>query len=309
LKYSLSLFPLDNWASLDEIVATVQRAEQLGFYGIGLAEHLFTPVSGPERTPRIPSRFWVDNFAFGAALAMATSRIRLMLSALIVPYRHPLHAAKSISTLDWISGGRLDVTTGVGWLRQEFDVLGIPFAERGARTDDYLRAMISVWTQEYPDYKGRFVEFSDLVSGPPCVQQPHVPLLIGGSNGRAFRRVLEFGAGWAPMLASADVVRSGLAQINALAEQHDRDLSALRVFTRINVLGGSAAIRQAGAHAPGTPEAAAGRGQNAREEVLECIGQYVAAGVNEIGLSFPWTTAQQFVDRLEWFAAEVMPLT
>jgi probable F420-dependent oxidoreductase len=309
MKYSLSLFPLDSWASMDEIVATVQRAEQLGFYGIGLAEHLFTPVSGPERTPRIPSRFWVDNFAFGAALAMATSHIRLMLSALIVPYRHPLHAAKGISTLDWISGGRLDVTTGVGWLRQEFDALGIPFAERGARTDDYLQAMISVWTEEYPRYRGRFVEFSDLVSGPPCVQKPHVPLLIGGRNEQAFRRVLDLGTGWAPMLASTDAVRSGSARIRALAERHDRDMSGLRVFTRINVLGGSAAIQQASAHTPGAPEAAAGQGASAREEVLECVGQYVTAGVNEIGLSFPWATASQFVEQLEWFAAEIMPVT
>jgi probable F420-dependent oxidoreductase len=307
LKYSLSLFPLDNWSSLDEIVATVQRAEQLGFYSIGLAEHLVTPVSGPGRAPELPSQFWVDNFAFGAALAMATSRIRLMLSALIVPYRHPLHAAKGIATLDWISGGRLDVTTGVGWLRQEFDVLGIPFAERGARTDDYLRAMITLWTQEYPEYRGRFAEFSNLVSGPPCVQKPHVPLLIGGSGEPAFRRVLDFGAGWAPMLASADVVRGGLARIGVLAEQRGRDLSSLRVFTRINVLGGSTAIRQAGAHVPGTPEPIARKAGSAREDVLECVGQFVAAGVNEIGLSFPWATASQFAERLEWFATEVMP--
>jgi probable F420-dependent oxidoreductase len=309
MKYSLSLFPLESWSSLDEIVSAARRAEELGFYGIGLAEHLFTPVSGPERKPEIPSQFWVDNFAFGAALAAATTRIRVMLSALIVPYRHPLHAAKSIATLDWVSGGRLDVATGVGWLRQEFDALGVPFAERGPRTDDYLRAMISLWTEEYPDFRGKFVRFSDLVSGPRCVQQPHAPLLIGGNNEQAFRRVLEFGAGWAPMLASTDVVRSGLARISALAEQQGRDVSALRVFTRINVLGGSSAVKQGAAHVPGTLEAAAGSGGNALRQVLDLVRQYAAAGVNELGLSFPWATGSEFIERLEWHAAEIMPLT
>jgi probable F420-dependent oxidoreductase len=309
LKYSLSLFPLDNWRSLDEIMTAVGRAEQLGFYGTGLAEHLFTPVSGPERTPEIPSRFWVDNFAFGAALATATSRIRLMLSALIVPYRHPLPTAKAIATLDWISGGRLDVATGVGWLRPEFDALGVPFAERGARTDDYLRAMIVLWTQEYPEYRGQFVEFTDLVSLPRCVQRPHAPLLIGGTGEPAFRRVLEFGAGWAPMLASVDTVRKGLARINDLAGEHGHKPPGLRVFTRINVLGGNAAVSQAGAHVPGTPDVAAAPAKDSREQAIDLIGQYTAAGVTEVGLSFPWTSAAQFTERMEWVAAEIMPFT
>src|SRR5262249_27955829 len=150
------------------------------FGGVGLAEHLVTPVSpGPAREPGAPTTFWVDNFAFGAVLARETTHLRLMLSALVLPYRHPLHAARSIPTLDWVSSGRLDVATGVGWLAPEFAALGIPFRERGARAEETLQAMVSLWTEEYPSFRGRFFSFSDIAFGPGCVQKPHVPLLIG----------------------------------------------------------------------------------------------------------------------------------
>lgn len=304
MRYSLSLFPLEGWASPEEILATVRHAEALGFHGVGLAEHLFTPVHGPERTPTNPSRFWVDNFAFGALLASATTRIRIMLSALIIPYRHPLDSARGVATLDWISGGRLDVTTGVGWLREEFEALGVPFERRGALTDEYLRAMIALWTEEYPEFRGETVSFGNLVTRPQCVQRPHVPLLIGGNNARAYRRVVEFGAGWAPMLAPAGVVREGLGRIRALADERGRDLSGLRVFTRIPVLGGNTAVSgAAAAHDPGAPDPEAGGAEEARDTV----GRHIEAGVTEIGLSFPWRDAAEFRDRIEWVAAELMP--
>jgi alkanesulfonate monooxygenase SsuD/methylene tetrahydromethanopterin reductase-like flavin-dependent oxidoreductase (luciferase family) len=193
LQYFVSLFPLDRWRSFDELVGVLQVAERLGFARVGLAEHVITPLGldAPER----PSRFWPDNFTFASALARETTRVRFLLSALVVPYRRPLHAAKSIATLDWLSAGRVDVTAGVGWMREEFDALGIPMRERGARTTEYLRAMIELWTSDTPSFDGRYLRFGGLVFEPKCVQRPHVPLLIGGTGERAFAQVLEFGAG------------------------------------------------------------------------------------------------------------------
>lgn len=310
MKYSISLFPLDNFASMDDIVDLVVRAERLGFFSVGLAEHLFTPVGpAPRREPALPSAFWVDNFAWGAVLARETSRLRLLLSAMIVPYRHPILAARSVTTLDWISAGRLDVTTGVGWLAAEFDALGISARDRGVRTDEYLEAMIELWTAEYPHYAGRFVRFSDLTFGPRCVQRPHVPLLIGGNNERALQRVVRWGAGWAPMLAEVDVVRAGLARLAGLLAQAGRTSSVLRIFTRISVLGGNSTITRASAHVPGTLTAAGSAWDAGVEPTVETVGRYVEAGVTELGLSLPWRDAAEFGDRLEWFASEVMPRT
>lgn len=314
MKYSLSLFPLSGWSSLDEIVEVVRRAETLGFFGVGLSEHLVTPLGPPPaREPVAPPGFWVDNFAFGAVLARATSRLRLMLSALIIPYRHPLHAARSVATLDWISDGRLDVTTGVGWLAPEFAALGIPFAERGARTDDALRAMVRLWTEENPSHHGRFFSFSDLSFGRGCVQKPHVPLLIGGDGPAALRRVVEFGAGWAPMLATSETVCAGVARLTDQLGAVGQDLADLRVFTRIGILGGNQEVRRAAdSHSSSAPRASGGPGtpdSSASQQVMDTVGRYVEAGVTEIGLSFPWRDAAEYVDRLEWFAAEIMPAT
>jgi hypothetical protein len=111
------------------------------------------------------------------------------------------------------------------------------------------------------------------------------------------------------MLASVDTVRQGLARITDLAGEHGQQPPGLRVFTRINVLGGNAAVSQARAHGQGTPGVAAEPGKDSREQAIDLIGQYTAAGVTEIGLSFPWTTAAQFTERVEWVAAEIMPFT
>ena len=310
MKYSISLFPLDNFASVDDVVELVVRAELLGFFSVGLAEHLFTPVGpAPGREPALPSACWVDNFALAAALARETSRLRLLLSAMIVPYRHPLLAARSVATLDWISAGRLDVTTGVGWLAAEFDALGISARDRGARTEEYLEAMIELWTAEYPHYAGRFVRFSDLTFGPGCVQRPHVPLLIGGNNERAYQRVVRWGAGWAPMLAEADVIRAGLTRLATLLAPVGRTTDALRIFTRISVLGGNNAIAGASAHVRGAVPAAGDAREDSVERTVEMVSRYIEAGVTELGLSLPWRDAAEFGDRLEWFAREVMPRT
>lgn len=306
MKCSLSLYPLEAWSSLDEIVGTVAEAEKLGFYGVGLPEHLIVPT-GPG-APSRPSAFWVDNFAFGAVLARATRGMRIMLSALVIPYRHPLHHAQGVATLDWISNGRVDVTVGVGWMREEFEALRVPYRERGRRTDDYLRAMRVLWTEPEPAYDGEFVSFGDLLFAPTCVQKPHAPLLIGGHNENAFRRVVEFGAGWAPMMASAESVRAGLVRIReglaAVGRSDD-----LRVFTRVSILGGNATITKAAA----SHKADLVRAQkhsvsrSDAERTIEVMATYREAGVTEFGLSFPWENAARYVETIQWFAAEVMP--
>jgi alkanesulfonate monooxygenase SsuD/methylene tetrahydromethanopterin reductase-like flavin-dependent oxidoreductase (luciferase family) len=138
--------------------------------------------------------------------------------------------------------------------------------------------MTELWTARYPHYAGRFVRFSGLAFGPRCVQRPHVPLLIGGNNERAFQRV-RWGAGWAPMLAEADVVRAGLDGLAGLLEQAGRTSSGLRIFTRISVLGGNSAITRASAHVPGTLMAVGGAGDAGVERTVETVGRYVEAGV------------------------------
>src|SRR5262249_4228933 len=175
-------------------------------------------------------------------------RLRVLLSALIVPYRNPIVMAKALASLDVISKGRLTVTAGSGWLEREFDLLDVPYEERGARTDDHLEAMIALWTQDEPAYEGRFTRFSDITFEPKCVQRPHIPLMIGGSGHAVLRRVLRLGAGWAPMRGWATELRPDVEWLRDNAPAYGRDPSTLKLFTRIDVLGGDRTITASRAH-------------------------------------------------------------
>ena len=135
-----------------------------------------------------------------AFLAGQTSRIGLGTSVMIVPHRNPLVAAKSIATLDVLSGGRVILGVGVGWLREEFEVLDLPpFDERGAVTDEYLRAFIELWTSDNPSFHGKYVQFDDISFLPKPVQKPHPPIWIGGESRPAIRRAAQLGNGWHPL--------------------------------------------------------------------------------------------------------------
>src|SRR5262249_50707546 len=107
--------------------------------------------------------------------------------------------AKALATLDHVSGGRVTLGAGAGWLKGEFELLGVPFEKRGAITDEYLRAMKALWTEERPSFHGQFVNFEDASFLPKCLQQPHIPIWIGGNSAAALRRAVAHGSGWAPL--------------------------------------------------------------------------------------------------------------
>jgi alkanesulfonate monooxygenase SsuD/methylene tetrahydromethanopterin reductase-like flavin-dependent oxidoreductase (luciferase family) len=127
-------------------------------------------------------------------------------------------------------------------MAEEFAALGIPMAERGARTDEYLRAMLELWTSESTRFEGRFVRFGDLTFEPRCVQRPHAPIFVGGAGGRAFRRIADLGVGWGPMNATAADVRRGKERLDELCRVTGRSWNG-RIFTRVDVEGGNDVIR------------------------------------------------------------------
>jgi probable F420-dependent oxidoreductase len=302
VRFSVGLFPYDRWGSVRSLSDAVRAADQLGFDAVALPEHLVMPVQ-PAVTPL--SVVWYENFVLAAHLAALAPRIRFIFHALVVPYRHPVHLAKLVSTLDVVSEGRLTLVAGTGWLRGEFRILGVPYAERGERTDEYLRAMNVLWTEDAPTFEGQHVSFSRLAFQPRCVQQPHVPLWIGGSGPRPMERVVELGDGWAPMSTDLDELRRGIVQIREAASWRGRDPSALSFASGITI---------------GTPdpssEQAARRvtGDVARNEpipaepglVMDLIARYREIGITDLGVSFAWETPEEYVERLEWFSEHVL---
>jgi probable F420-dependent oxidoreductase len=130
------------------------------------------------------------------AAALATTTLRVGLSVDIVPERNPIVRARDIATLDHFSKGRFDYGTGIGWAKEEYEAIGVPWPDRGARCDDYLAAMKALWTQPVASHHGPFVEFDHVLANPKPVQTPHPPILVGGNSRAAIRRAVRLGDGW-----------------------------------------------------------------------------------------------------------------
>src|SRR5262245_32835270 len=288
-------------------MAEVARAaDRLGFDSISLPDHIAVPDT--EVRPR-SGDLWHDIFVMGAFLAGRTTRLGIRLNALVVPYRPALPLARQIATLDRVSNGRLSLVAGAGWMQPEFAALGIPFAERGAITDEYLRAMKSLWTQDRATFEGRYVSFRDVIFEPKCVQRPHVPIWIGGTGRAPFRRVIELGDGWAPMTGTFDERARDIALLKERAAAAGRDPGSLGFAGGIVVGERNEVARRMlrGHHATERDIADAERRTlRSADAALDEIGRSIAAGFTHLDVSIAWDEPSDYIEKLGWFAENVM---
>jgi probable F420-dependent oxidoreductase len=185
--------PWEVEGTIEDVATIAAAADRLGYDHLTCSEHVVVPTAvAAERG----SRYWDPLATFGY-LSAVTSRIRLATNVLVLGYHHPLEIAKRYGTLDQVSGGRLILGLGVGSLEEEFDLLGVPFDDRGPRADDALSALRSSLSERLPDYDGPYFRYADVVLD-PCARQSSVPLWIGGRGARSLRRAVELGDGWAP---------------------------------------------------------------------------------------------------------------
>ena len=180
-----------------------------------------------------------------AWIAAKTERIGLVAAVLVVPHRPAVLAAKMLATVDVLSGGRLTVGVGAGWLKAEFDaVVTTPFAERGTVTNEYLEAFVALWTEEKPRFAGRYTRFQDMVMAPKPVQRPHPPIWVGGESPPALRRAARFGAAWYPIgtnrahpFDSLARLEAGIGRLRALEAAAGRAAGSVTVAYRVKRLG------------------------------------------------------------------------
>ncbi len=304
MNFTIPVFPYDRWGGIEPIARSVKAAEEMGFWGVKLPEHIIMPVK--PNTPPVSS-VWYDNFVLGAHLATLTKHIKIVFSVMVVPYRPPIQMAKMISTLDQVSKGRLIVGTGVGWMRGEFRVLGLAHKNRGAITDDYLAAMRELWTAESPAYTGDYTSFGNIAFEPKCYQAPHVPLWIGGSGPAAERRVAEFGAGWIPMTGELPALGKDIARIKKRVRAKGRDPEILDFAYEIFFGEPDPTSLVARAHVTSS-EPKGPRPANSPEATRDLIGQYAKAGFTNLGLGFQWDTPDDHLRQLDAFYNQVMRL-
>ena len=171
-------------------------AEQAGLESLWTGEHVVLPDPQAPPSPSPPEVPFLDPAVALAYVAAATRIIRLGTGIIILPQRNPLVLAKELASVDVVSGGRLIFGLGIGYLKPEFEALGIPFEDKGPRTMDYLGAILAMWTQPRPAHEGPFVRFAGIQAFPRPVQRPHPPIVIGGHTPPAFRRAVERAGGW-----------------------------------------------------------------------------------------------------------------
>jgi probable F420-dependent oxidoreductase len=219
------------------LTTLARTAEEVGIESLWAVEHVVIPVGyesaypydpsgripAPESLP-IPDPMLALTYA-----AAVTTRIRLATGILILPQRHPLYVAKEAATLDVLSNGRAILGIGVGWLREEFDALGIPFDTRAARTAEAVRAMRSLWRESPEPFAGRFFRWGPLESHPKPVQRPGVPIVVGGHTPLAARRAARYGDGFFPGVGTPEKLRPLLAELRAECERLGRDPATIEL--------------------------------------------------------------------------------
>jgi len=180
-------------AGITEVAEIARAADRLGYDFLTCSEHVGIPT---DVAPVRGSTYWDPLASFGY-LAACTDRIRFATYVLVLAYHHPLELAKRYGTLDVVSGGRLILGVGVGSLKEEFDLLGAPFEDRGPRGDDALRALRVSLAQREPSYDGPYYRYSGMIVD-PCAVQARMPIWIGGRTLRSLRRAVAWADGWAP---------------------------------------------------------------------------------------------------------------
>jgi probable F420-dependent oxidoreductase len=299
--------PISGRASGPEALTQAARsAEQQGFDSIWSADRVVTPWQISTFYPYSenhefivpPDRPFLDSFTCLAFLAGCTEKITLGISVLVLPYRHPLYWARVATSIERLSNGRLIMGVGVGWMEEEFAALGVPFKERGKITDEQLEIIEKLWSEEHISYEGQFYSIRDVAFYPKPIQQPRIPIWIGGEGMAAMRRTAKYGDAWFPYYIdiTPGELRERFDTIRRMAEEAGRNPEQIQLACCRPIEVTREAVPQDENRLHGTPE-----------QLVEALGAYRDAGVDHIALQFMVPRWLDRVEQIERFATEVMP--
>ncbi len=209
-------------AEPDTAIRAARAAEAAGFESVWTGEHVVLPSPRVPPSPVPPEFPMLHPSTALAFVAAATQTLRLGTGIVILPQRNPVVLAKELASVDVLSGGRLIFGVGVGYLKPEFDALGVSFRDKGARTDEYIDAIRALWTQPAPSFKGRFVSFEGIDAQPRPVQRPHPPVVIGGMSEGAFARAVRRGNGWYGFALDVDATARCVEGLREAAKRIER---------------------------------------------------------------------------------------
>ncbi len=268
-------------------------AERLGYEMIAVPEHHVVPqshreLSGPHYFNAITAMsYW----------AGATGSIRVNSCITILPLQHPIITAKALATMDWLSSGRVTVTFAVGWLQGEFEALGVDYHQRGAISEEYIQAIIELWTADNPEFEGRYVSFRDIAFEPRCVQKPHLPVWFGGDADAVLRRTARYASGWWPFLTPPEEIP---ARIDFIRSQPDYNGQLTDVFY------GFATSRVGEGHVE--QEDPRARPGMTKQEIIDRLCWLGELGITWSSVPIPKVQCiEDYCDYAQWVAEEIMP--
>ncbi len=238
-------------AAPEQMITTAQAAEDAGFESVWTFEHVIVPVDYQSKYPynnsgkmgAAPETPFVDPLIALTAIAAHTKTIRLATGVNIVAQTNALLLAKQAASLDFISGGRFMLGAGIGWLREEFTAMGVPYERRGARFDDYMVAMKKVWSGEVVEHESDFLSWHGFKSYPLPVQKPGVPIIMGGRAGKIYQRIARHGDGWFIPGAKPDELPAMLADLRAACEAEGRNYDEIELTTMWGPKGGADSLK------------------------------------------------------------------
>jgi probable F420-dependent oxidoreductase len=292
MEFGVCLPQYGREVTLGDLKAVAEDAEALGFDSVWVSDHVVTP----EHLQAGIGPIFFDAFVVLSHVSALTRRVKLGTTVMVTPYRNPLVAAKIIASLDSLSGGRVILGVGTGGAPDEFAALGIPESQRGARTDEYLAAMIELWTNDPSGFQGRYVSFDGVRFAPKPAQRPHPPIWVGGRSDAALRRAARFGQAWHPTHMRVDALRERMSRLAELSTKFGRVTPPL---TTIHL---SVAFEDSGSP---HPERRMGRGTP--EQVADDLSAYADMDIPAIVCNFRGSTTREVRQAMVTFAQNVMP--
>jgi probable F420-dependent oxidoreductase len=268
-------------------------ADKWGYAQISVQEHHIIPRSHVE----LSGPHYFSAYTAMAFYAGATENIRVNSCIAILPVQNPIITAKSLATMDWLSGGRVTVTFAVGWLQEEFDILGVPFHERGRMSDEYLAATIELWTKDDPVFEGKYVSFRDVAFEPKPLQKPHLPIWMGGDADAVLKRTARYASGWWPFLTKPEAIAD---RIDFIKSQPDYNGQLTDVFY------GMSTSRVGEGHVViDDPKARPGM---SKAEIIDRLAWFKGQGVTMSSVPIPQLNhIEDYFDYTQWVAEEIMP--
>lgn len=290
MRYGVAIPQSGHFATPASLRAIARAVEDLGFDSIWVSDHVIVP----EGSSYIPEMM-TEPLAVLAFLAAETKHVTIGTSVLIVPYRDPVFTAKFLSTVDYLSDGRLVVGVGAGWMQEEFAALGVPYGERGPRTDEYLRVYRNLWETETSSFSGQFKSYERMRMFPKAApsRRGTIPIWVGGNGPASIRRAAELGDGWHPInLAPAEFAE----HVEQYRRQCERFGKTPGPICLRHMPGGRSVANVARLPLSGTAE-----------EQAADVGAYAEAGLDELMLSINGRTLAELIGRWRSFMREVAP--